>query len=289
LKALAWHPSVIIGLDNPSVLVPLEHKFANSPVPILAQFIDPSFQQLKQPNSLFSVRGPYWTAAGATTAWMIQHFHAKSVGLICDDNAYGTNSCDSDAKSITAASATLVKRVVSPITSTDESTEAQAMLGSDIVSDEGYPAVIQLDVKSMDAEGLNVPVSAGGSLAYTTGGLSASVLSQLYGYADCVPAAWTSTLGKYVESTFLKKYGSPLGGYTAHLWDSILMAAQASKNAGSQNPVAIKKQLRKINFKGVCSDYYSGPFQNMVHSVDVIQPITDTTFKVLEAVKLANN
>jgi branched-chain amino acid transport system substrate-binding protein len=289
LQALAWHPSVIIGIDNTNDLVPLENRLANSPVPVITLQTDPTLATLKQPNSIFAFRGPTWTAAGATTAWMLKHFNATKAGLICVNATYGTDACDQDQKAITAAGASTVARVQSQITSTNESTQAQAMLGSGIVSDEGYPGVIQLDLEAMDAEGLTVPISAGGSIAYATGGLTATQLNQLYGYADCLPVNFTSSLGKTVESQFSKKYGSPLGGYTAHFWDAVLMAAQAAKNAGSPAPGAIKKQLRTMTFQGICSTYHAGSYQNMVNSVDVIHATSATTFSVVAKVPLPNN
>jgi ABC-type branched-subunit amino acid transport system substrate-binding protein len=255
----------------------------------MVQEIDPTLEKLKQPNSIFAFRGPTWTAAGATTAWMIKHFHATTAGEICVAAAYGTDNCAEDTTAISAANVKLIASVQSQITSTDESTQAEAMLGSQIVLDEGYPGVIQLDLQAMDAEGLTVPVSAGASIAYATGGLSTSQLGQLYGSADCLPQNFTSTLGKYVESTFLKKYGQPLGGYTAHFWDSVLMAVQAAKNAKSPAPNGIKKQLRTMTYKGICSTYHSGTYQDMVHSVDIIQPVTATTFKIIAPVPLPAN
>jgi branched-chain amino acid transport system substrate-binding protein len=288
LQALAWHPSVIIGIDNTNVLVPLENKLAKSAIPIMTMQTDPTLENLKQPNSIFAMRGPTWTAAGATTAWMLKNFKAKSVGLICVDATYGTTACDQDEAAIAAAGATTVARVQSQITSTDESTQAEAMLGSQIVDDEGYPGVIQLDLQAMDAEGLTVPISAGGSIAYATGGLDASQLNQLYGYADCLPVDFTSALGKTVESQFLAKFGSPLGGYTAHFWDAVLMAGQAAKDADSPAPSAIKKELRTMTYKGICSTYHAGSYQNMVNSVEVIHATSATTFSVVANVPLPN-
>jgi ABC-type branched-subunit amino acid transport system substrate-binding protein len=279
---------VIIGIDNTNVLVPLENRLAKSPVPILAMQTDQTLQALKQPNSIFAFRGPTWTAAGATTAWMLKHFNATSAGMICVDATYGTTACDQDAKAIAAAGATVTSRVQSQITSTDESTQAEAMLGSKIVLDEGYPGVIQLDLQAMDAEGLDVPISAGGSLAYATGGLSATQVTQLYGYADCLPQDFTSALGKTVESKFLKKYGSALGGYTAHFWDAVLMSAQAAKDVGSSSPSAIAKKLRTMTYQGICSTYHAGSYQNMVNSVDVVHATSTTSFSVVAKVPLAN-
>ena len=289
LQALAWHPSVIIGIDNTNVLVPLENRLAKSKVPIMTMQTDQTLEKLKQPNSIFAMRGPTWTAAGATTAWMLKHFHAKSVGLICVDATYGTTACDQDEAAIAAAGATTVARVQSQITSTNESTQAEAMLGSQIVDDEGYPGVIQLDLEAMDAEGLTVPISAGGSLAYATGGLTATQVTQLYGYADCLPQYFTTALGKTVEANFLAKYGSPLGGYTAHFWDAVLMAAQAAKLAGSDNPSAIAKELRTMTYVGICSTYHAGSYQNMVNAVDVVHATSLTGFSIVAKVPLPNN
>ena len=286
LQALAWHPSVIVGIDNTAVLVPLENRLAKSPVPVLVQEIDPTLESLKYPNSIFSFRGPTWSAAGATTGWMLKQFHATTAGLICVDATYGTDSCDQDEAAIAKAGATTVARVQSQITSTNESTQAEAMLGSGIVLDEGYPGVIQLDLQAMDAEGLTVPISAGGSIAYATGGLTPTQVTQLYGYADCLPTDFTSPLGKYVESTFLAKYGSPLGGYTAHFWDAVLMAAQAATDAGSPSPSAIAKELRTMTYQGICSTYHAGPIQNMVNSVKVIHATSATSFSVVANVPL---
>jgi hypothetical protein len=219
---------------------------------------------------------------------LINKFQPKSVGLICVSSPYGTAACNADQIVLLEDNVALQARVTSGITSTDESVQAQAMLGSSLVIDEGFPGPIQLDIETMNNDGLNIPVSAGASVQYSTAGLSPAQLSNLYGYADCVPADYTSKLGKQVESAFMAKLKFPMGGYTAHFFDATMMAAKAAELAKSPSPAKIAKELRTMTYQGICSTYQNlpGGSQILVHQVAIVTPTSNGGWTILKTVKL---
>ena len=283
LQAEGSSPSAIIGIDTTAILVPLEQKLATGSAPVLAMVTDPPSQsKLSYPNNLFSFRAPPQLGSAAATQYLVDKFKPATAGLICVSDPFGTANCDADAKVLASNRVKIVARVVSGITSTDETTQAQAMRGADIVLDEGYPGPIVLDVKAMTAEGLNVPVSAGASIAYATQGLTSSQLSRLYGYADCLPATFTSPPGSTVEAQYVAKMHQPMGGYTAHFYDAVIMVAQAARRAGSPDPNKIAAELRTMSYQGICSAYQAHQYQIMVKSADITQPRGSNGFVVVK-------
>jgi branched-chain amino acid transport system substrate-binding protein len=283
LQAEGSSPSAIIGIDTTSILAPLEQKLATGPAPVLSMVTDPASQsKLSYPNNLFAFRAPPQLGSAATTQYLVDKFKPATAGLICVSDPFGTANCNADAKVLDSNRVKIVGRVVSGITSTDETTQAQAMRGADIVLDEGYPGPIVLDVKAMTAEGLNVPVSAGASIAYATQGLTSSQLSRLYGYADCLPETFTSPPGSTVEAQYVAKMHQPMGGYTAHFYDAVMMVAQAARLAGSPDPKKIAAELRTMSYKGICSTYQAHQYQIMAKSADITQPRGSNGFVVVK-------
>src|SRR5665213_2457738 len=258
LKALAWKPSVVIGVDTSTILVPLEKEFAASKVPVLAQETDlPTQSTLKGAHNLFTFRGAPELGSAATTQYLVTKFKPAKAGLICVSAPYGTANCNADEITLLKDNVAVVNRVTTGYTSTDESTQAQAMLGANLVLDEGYPGPIQLDIEAMSNEGLNIPVSASASVQYATAGLSQEPLANEYGFADCVPQDFTSKLGKMVESDFVATMKKPMGGFTAHFFDAALMAAKAAELAKSPAPAKISAELKTMKYVGICSTYQS--------------------------------
>ena len=288
LQALAWKPSVVIGIDASTVLVPLEQEFAKSKVPVLALTTDLASQStLKYPNNLFTFRGAPELGAAATTQYLVNKFKPTKVGLICVSSPYGTANCNADQIALIKDNVTVVNRVTAGITSTDESTEAQAMLGANLVLDEGFPGPIQLDIEAMTNEGLVVPVSASASVAYATAGLTPAELALEYGFADCVPQNWTSQFGKQIYSEYeAKMNNAPMSGFTAHIFDATLMAAKAAELAKSPSPAKIGTELRTMKYVGLCSTYQSlkGGSQIMVHQAEIVQPTPTGGWTVLQTV-----
>lgn len=270
LQALAAKPSAIIGFDVSTILDPLERQIATSGVPFIAEQTDSvALASLTFPNDLFSFRAPTQYGSAAVTKYLINKYHPKSVGLICVSDPYGANGCNADAAVINAQKLHIVNRVDSGLTSTNETTQASAMRGADIVLDEGFPGPITLDIRAMEAAGMNIPVSAGASAAYTAPGLTAAQRPLLYGSADCVPPDFTAPASS-VEAKFVAKFGQPMQGFVAEYYDGIMMIAKAAELAHSSDPKEIADELRTMTYQGICSTYKAAKDQMMNSFVDVV-------------------
>jgi ABC-type branched-subunit amino acid transport system substrate-binding protein len=213
--------------------------------------------------------------------------HPQAIGLICVTSPFGQANCDQDEAVIKQAGIRIVNRVSAQPTSTNETTQAQAMRGADLVLDEGFPGPIVLDIKAMAAAGIDVPVSAGASVVYSTTGLSQAELSRLYGFADCLPQDFTTPPGSTVESDFVAMFHSAMSGYGAHYYDAVMMLAKAAEAAGSPDPTKIATELRTMAYQGICGPLHADNVQAMSHSIVVIQAQPDgKDFSVLNQVSI---
>ena len=96
LQAIDQKPDVIIGLPASSQVIPLSQTISQSNIPFFA--LSSAIQTIKGgPNgaaNLFLIRPLSTDVAVAEANYVTKTLKAKKVGLVCVQNAFGTDSCN---------------------------------------------------------------------------------------------------------------------------------------------------------------------------------------------------
>lgn len=287
IQAYEKHPSGIVSDCSTAAFAPLMKTLAKGSAPAMCdQTTTELLTPLSFPNNVFSVRADTAASAGATATYLMKKYHATKVGLICVAGTFGTDNCDADQAAIKAAGGTVIARVTSSPTSTNETTEAAAMQGAQLVLDEGYPAPIIEDIKAMAADGINVPVSGGASASFAaqSGGLTSTQLGDFYGFEDCNPASSSKPAAQNLVKAIKSESGITANFIDAELYDSVMMLAKAAEAAHSVTPAAIAKQLRKLTYSGICTKYHSGHLQIMNDSTGIVSFANGVGGKIVASV-----
>ena len=146
-------------------MIPLSATIAQSNIPFFA--LSTAIQTIKGgPNgasNLFLIRPLANDVAVAEANYVTKTLKAKKVGLVCVQNAFGTDSCNAARPVITQNGGTIAVERSNSISATDLTDVAIAMKGVDVVLDFNFPNPLGVLANQLVQNGVTVPHVDGAS------------------------------------------------------------------------------------------------------------------------------
>ncbi len=259
LQAIDQKPDVIIGLPASSQVIPLSATIAQSNIPFFA--LSSAIQTIKSgPNgatNLFLIRPLSTDVAVAEATYVTKTLKAKKIGLVCVQNAYGTDSCNAVRQPIAAAGASITAERTNAISATDLTDVAIAMKGVDVVLDFNFPNPLGVLANQLVQNGVTVPHVDGASAGIEVNAkvVQGDALAHFSGVDDCVPTDDKAPLAKSFLKAYTKAYGTPPIYSAAEAYDVVKLAYAAAQKAGSVNSAKLQTAIKKTTYSGACGTY----------------------------------
>ena len=277
LQAIDQKPDVIIGLPASSQVIPLSQTISQSNIPFFA--LSSAIQTIKGgPNgaaNLFLIRPLSTDVAVAEANYVTKTLKAKKVGLVCVQNAFGTDSCNVARPVITKNGAQITAERTNSISATDLTDVAIAMKGTDAVLDFNFPNPLGVLANQLVQNGVTVPHVDGASAGIEVNAkvVQGDALSHFSGVDDCVPTDDKASAAKKFLSAYTKAYNAPPIYSAAEAYDMVKFAYAAAQKAGSTDSAKLQKQIQKLSYTGACGPYKTRLRQHLVahllhHEVD---------------------
>jgi branched-chain amino acid transport system substrate-binding protein len=270
LQALDQHPDVIIGLPAASQVIALSPTIAQSGIPFFAMT---SGSQILRggPNgapNLFSIRPLATDTAVAVANYIIKSLKAKKVGLVCVQNALGTDSCAAVRPVFKAAGVQIAADVSNSTTATDMTDVAIAMKGTDAVLDFNFPNPLGVLANQLVANGIDVPhiATSGAGVEANGGVVQGQALANLRGVDECTPQSDPSPAAKKFLKAYKAAYNETPIYSAAEIYDMVHFVYQAAQNAGSTDKTKLLKAANALTYKGVCATYHPDQGGVLVHA-----------------------
>jgi branched-chain amino acid transport system substrate-binding protein len=259
LQAIDQKPDVIIGLPASSQVIPLSPTIGQSGIPFFA--LSTAIQTIKtgpngQPN-LYLIRPLANDVAVAEANYVTKTLKAKKVGLVCVQNAFGTDSCNAARPIITKNGSTVSVERTNSITATDLTDVAVAMKGVDAVLDFNFPNPLAVLANQLIQNGVTVPHVDGASagIEVNAKAVTGDALKVFSGVDDCVPVADKSPAAKKFLSAYKKAYNEAPIYSAAEAYDMVKFAYAAAQKAGSTSAAKLEAQIPKLSYTGACGKY----------------------------------
>jgi branched-chain amino acid transport system substrate-binding protein len=259
LQAIDQKPDVIIGLPASSQVIPLSPTIGQSGIPFFA--LSTAIQTIKggpngQPN-LFLIRPLSTDVAVAEANYTTKDLKAKKVGLVCVQNAFGTDSCNAARPVITKNGATIAVERTNSITATDLTDVAVAMKDVDAVLDFNFPNPLGVLANQLVQNGVNVPHVDGASAGIEVNAkvVQGDALKHFSGVDDCVPVADKSSAAKKFNKAYQAAYNEPPIYSAAEAYDMVKYAYAVAQKAGSTDAAKLEATIPKLSYTGACGQY----------------------------------
>ncbi|HZP27615.1 MAG TPA: ABC transporter substrate-binding protein, partial [Acidimicrobiia bacterium] len=263
------------GLPAASQVIPLSATIKQAGIPFFA--LTSSKDIVKDgpsgaPN-LFSVRPLADETAVAVANYVTKDLGKKKIGLVCVQNAVGTDSCNDVRAPIANNGAKIVAERTNSTTATDLTDIALAMKDTDAVLDFNFPNPLGVLANQLVQNGVDVPhvatISAG--VEATAGVVKGEALKNLRGVDECAPQTDKSPAAK----KFLAAYRAAYGAYPIYsaveVSDVMHLIVAAAAKAGSTSPNKLLKAIDGMTYKGVCATYHPDAGNVLTHTAGLMR------------------
>ena len=270
LQGIDQKPDVIIGLPASSQVIPLSQTISQSGIPFFA--LSTAIQTVNGgPNgaaNLFLIRPLSTDVAVAEANYTTKDLKAKKVGLVCVQNAFGTDSCNAARPVITANGSTIAVERTNSISATDLTDIAVAMKNVDAVLDFNFPNPLGVLANQLVQNGVTVPHVDGASAGIEVNAkvVQGDALSHFSGVDDCVPTDDKASAAKKFNKAYQKAYNEPPIYSAAEAYDAVKLAYAAAQKAGSTDSAKMQKAIRKISYTGACGAYKADSGNILLHT-----------------------
>jgi branched-chain amino acid transport system substrate-binding protein len=259
LQAIDQKPDVIIGLPASSQVIPLSPTIGQSNIPFFA--LSTAIQTIKtgpngQPN-LYLIRPLANDVAVAEANYVTKDLKAKKVGLVCVQNAFGTDSCNAARPVIASNGANITVERTNSISATDLTDVAVAMKDVDAVLDFNFPNPLGVLANQLVQNGVTVPHVDGASAGIEVNAkvVQGEALKHFSGVDDCVPVDDKSTAAKNFNKAYHKAYNEDPIYSAAEAYDMVKFAYAAAQKAGSTDAAKLEAAIPKTTYTGACGKY----------------------------------
>jgi len=277
LQAIDQHPDAIVGLPAASQVIPLSPTIAQSGIPFFA--LTSATQILKNgeagaPN-LYSVRPLANDTAIAVANYVTKTLKAKRIGMLCVQNALGTDSCNAVRKPIADAGASIVAERTNSTTATDLTDAVLAMKQAnvDVVLDFNFPNPLGVFANQLIQNGVDVPHIATSSAGVEANAkvVTGQALANLRGVDECAPESDPSPAAKKFVKDYMTAYGyAPLYS-SVESYDMVKFLYAAAQKAGSTDPAKLLKAVNSMSYKGICATYHPDAGNLLVHTAGLMK------------------
>jgi branched-chain amino acid transport system substrate-binding protein len=224
------------------------------------------------PN-LFSVRPLADDTAIAVANYVTKDLGKKQIGLVCVQNAVGTDSCNDVRTPIQNNGAKIVAERTNSTTATDLTDVAVAMKDADAVLDFNFPNPLGVLANQLVQNGVNVPhvatISAG--VEATAGVVKGDALKNLRGVDECAPQTDKSAGAKKFLKAYRAAYNADPIYSAVEVSDVMHMIVAAADKAGSTSPAKLLKTIDSMTYKGVCATYKADAGNVLVHTAGLMR------------------
>jgi branched-chain amino acid transport system substrate-binding protein len=275
LQALDQHPDAIIGLPAASQVIALSSTISQSGVPFFA--LTSSKDILKSgPNgapNLYSIRPLADDTAISVANYVTKELGKKKIGLVCVQNAVGTDSCNDVRTPISANGAKIVAERTNSTTATDLTDVALGMKDADAILDFNFPNPLGVLANQLVQNGVDVPhvatISAG--VEATAGVVKGEALKNLRGVDECAPQTDKSAGAKKFLAAYRAAYNQDPIYSAVEVSDVMHMIVAAAQKAGSTSPAKLLKAIDAMTYKGVCATYHPDAGNVLVHTAGLMR------------------
>ena len=218
--------------------------------------------------NLFLIRPLSTDVAVAEANYTTKDLKAKKVGLVCVQNAFGTDSCNAARPVITANGSTIAVERTNSISATDLTDIAVAMKNVDAVLDFNFPNPLGVLANQLVQNGVTVPHVDGASAGIEVNAkvVQGDALSHFSGVDDCVPTDDKASAAKKFNKAYQKAYNEPPIYSAAEAYDAVKLAYAAAQKAGSTDSAKLQKAITKISYTGACGAYKADSGNILLHT-----------------------
>ena len=198
---------------------------------------------------------------------------AKKIGLVCVQNAFGTDSCNAVRKPITAAGASIVAERTNSTTATDLTDVAVAMKDADAVIDFNFPNPLGVLANQLVENGVDKPhlATASAGVEASAKAVTGKALSNLRGVDECAPQTDKAPAAKKFLAAYRSAYGADPIYSAAEAYDMVHLVAAAAQKAGSTDPAKLREAVNGLTYKGVCGTYHPDAGNVLLHSAALMR------------------
>jgi ABC-type branched-subunit amino acid transport system substrate-binding protein len=277
-KALADHPTVLIGSNVSGQVAAATDLINQAGIPMINIGADNSTDPGQQNGSdwYFRLAMRADRIAKGMTDYVAQTLNAKNIVVGHSTDLTSTDDGGHMKKDAEAAGIKVSDTSWAP-NATDLTNSALSTKGTDALMLAGYPAPQAQMIKTMRANGINIPVVANYGFATVVQNklIPTDAFNNTVFLGNCEPIAEppTNTAAKdYVAAMKAQYPGSYINGF---YYDAVKVIAQGIQNAkGSLDPKDIKAGLAAIqNYAGACGTLSADSTQDFLHSM----PVVDTS------------
>jgi len=276
LQALDEDPHFVMGLPSSTAVLAVAPEVAKAGIPMIYWSVAPQAFANAEAGSEwgFMIRPRNTGIAQLQVDYAMDELGAKRIALLCANIAFGAQGCDAAAAAIQEKGGEVVARESNETTDTDLTAKVLALRNSnpDAVLAFTFPNNLVVLYNQAADNGLNVPIFGGSSAGLIIGAVDSDARGNVWGTDDCVPANDPETADW--KARYEQKFGKSMigSGYNiAESYDSIMLAAEAIKRAGSLDPGDIAAALRELEYDGSCTTYVSDAGQGLHHSTDIVR------------------
>jgi branched-chain amino acid transport system substrate-binding protein len=275
LQALDQHPDAIIGLPAASQVIPLSSTIQQSGVPFFA--LTSASQIIKNgPNgapNLYSIRPLADDAAIAVANYVTKDLKKKKIGLVCVQNAFGTDSCNDVRAPLKSAGASIVAERTNSTTATDLTDVAVAMKSADAILDFNFPNPLGVLANQLVQNGVNVPhlATASAGVEANAGVVKGDALKNLRGVDECAPQTDKSPAAKKFLAAYRAAYGSAPLYSAAETYDTMHVIVDAVQKAKSTDSAKLRQAVDSMSYKGVCGTYHPDAGNVLLHTAGLMR------------------
>jgi branched-chain amino acid transport system substrate-binding protein len=277
LQGFDAQPAGIIGFPASSQLVPLGPEIGQQGIPFIslsaaeeAQLGGPSGAE-----NLFLVRPLNTLIARQEAIYVARDLKPKPkrVGLLCVDNPFGTSGCAEAKRVLEEEKIRVTVERTNATTATDLTEQAIAMEDVDVVMDFNFPNPLAVFAKQLIDNGVDIPHVDGASagIAAQSGSVQGKAATNLTGVDDCVPTKDKRSKVKRWVREYRDKFDTDPQYNAAETYDAVQMFNAAVAKAGSTDPAAVVRELKALDYNGICTRYKADDTNVLNHAADLIK------------------
>lgn len=236
---------------------------------------------------LFRIRASDSIVAKIAAKYAVDNLKAKKMGIIFDNDAYGTGAKDVAAEYLKSVNIPLFPEGYN---SGDKDMTGQLIKMKNngiecliIWAHDAEAAIVAKQVKQLN---LNVPVigNPGFATSSVLNLMDAGTSEGIYTITDFTPTNPDERVQKFVNA-FKSKYNIPPELYAAAYYDATYVLADAIKRAGSTDSDKIRQALAQTkDYKGVMSTLTANAKGEMVHEA-IIAQVKDRNAQMISVIK----
>jgi branched-chain amino acid transport system substrate-binding protein len=276
LELAEQEPSMLLGAAG-STLASLQRDVEATGIPLLANLSDNKVLYGAESGSrwIFSAPASYLDLAAGAAQFAAEELAPGRVGLFNTSDPSNTAAIAATADALAAEDIAVSGTETVDATASDVTSSLLALGEADTVIAAAFPQPLALALKARQQNELTSPllsIGVSGSIIVSSGAVSDTQTDGFYTSVQCNPASRNTATIERFTSAYEAEFGTAPTTQAAVQYDSIYLAAEAVKQAGSTDPEVLRDALLEVSYTaGVCTDdYHADGAQLMSHNVSIV-------------------